>query len=59
MDLEKVDIIKDYLEYKGWTDSEIERFIYNENIDESYKKIIEERAQIDIKNRIKIVFVLL
>ena len=53
MDLEKADIIKDYLEYKGWTDSEIERFIYNENIDESYKKIIEERAQIDIKNMIK------
>lgn len=53
MDLEKADIIKDYLEYKGWTDSEIERFIYNENIDESYEKIIEERAQIDIKNRIK------
>ena len=53
MDLEKVDIIKDYLEYKGWTDSEIERFIYNENIDESYEKIIDERAQIDIKNRIK------
>ena len=42
MDLYKVDIVREHLENKGWSDRDIDEYIQNENIEEAYYKIMEE-----------------